>query len=168
MLKETKCVVSVERGWLKEYFLSLNALSATVGWSDETLLERVAVFPVVVGHRLEFVLIGGVWSLGGCEVVLASCSEDVTSVGGSVTFFAGLDSVTRLGLEMTGFVIVVEDCGLVITILSFCSNSCVCVGIVMAWAWVGLLVLRNLRTRLGLKSQALKEYQENKLSWKNE
>ena len=101
MLKETKCVVSVERGWLKEYFLSFFALSVTVGWSDDTLLERAAVFPVLVRCRVDFVLMVIVWSLGVCE--------DVTRVGGSVTIFEGLDSVTRLGVEgsLTGFVVVV-------------------------------------------------------------
>ena len=101
MLKDTKCVVSVERGWLKEYFLSSFAMSATVGWSDDMLFERVAIFPVLVRCRVDFVLMVGVCSSGGCE--------DVTRVGGSVTIFGGLDSLTRLGLEgsVTGFVVVV-------------------------------------------------------------
>ena len=117
MLKDTKFVVSVEREWLIEYFLSFCALSATVGWSDDMLLERVAVFTVLVGHRVEFVLMVGGWSSGGFKDVLASCSEDETRLGDSGTFFARLDSLTRLDLETTGFEFVVLDCGLVITVL---------------------------------------------------
>jgi hypothetical protein len=147
VLKDTKCVVSVVREWLKAYFLSCNPLSTTIGCSQDMILERVVVFPVRVGLRLDFVLMVGVWSSVGCEGVLASCCKDDTRVElcDSVTIFGGLDSVTRSGLEgsVTGFVVVVMASGLVITVLSFCLSSCVCVGIVMTWVPVGLLTFRN-------------------------
>jgi len=59
----------------------------------------------------------------------------------SPSVFGGLDSVTRLGLEVsvTGSIVVVEECWLVITVLPLCFSSCECAVIVVTFDWVGLL-----------------------------